>query len=240
MCRLILAIGTFDSQDIVNAAVAMASGQTANHDSPLRNHRDGWGAIWSDSASSTGLSVMRNVRPAEETAINSGICAIRTGFLAIHVRNATYPTTRGLEYTHPLQRAVDGWYFMHNGSQPTVHQMLGLEHSTFDSAEYFDYLIPASAQKMDEQSTLDRLRRIPEGGNCGNAFAVSKDRAYVIHWQSPGSLWPRYFTMHQLIEPERRIIASEVVPSIAPASNWEPVPAGTLIELTLNNGSGSL
>jgi len=235
MCRLILAAGTFDPHDIVKGAVAMALGNTANHDSPLRCHPDGWGALWSDPASPTGMSVLRDVRQADETALNSGLSAARTPFLAIHVRNATHTSTRGLQYTHPLQRSADGWYFMHNGSQPTVHKMLGLEHSTFDSAEYFDYVIPTGALKLDEQQTLHRLRRIPKGGNSGNAFAVCKARAYVIHWQTPDSPWKHYFTMHQLFEPERRVIASEVIPAIAPAKYWEPLAPDTLIELSLNN-----
>lgn len=233
MCRLILATGTFDAKDIVAGAVAMASGETANHDSPLLIHNDGWGAIWSDATSAHGLSVYRDTRPATQTAFDSGLTTLRTNFLAIHVRNATYPTTMGLAYTHPLQRSVDNWFFMHNGSQPTVHKMLGLVRSSFDSAEYFDYLIPAGARMLDENVTMERLGRIPKGGNSGNAFAVCPERAYVIHWRAPDSPWPRYFTMHQLIEPERRIVSSEIITTIAPADFWQPVASNTLIEFIL-------
>ncbi len=231
MCRLILAVGTFDAKEIVAGAVAMASGRTAAHDSPILNHPDGWGAVWSDPTSATGLSALRDVRPAAESAADSGLGSIRTDFLAVHVRNATRPTTKGISYTHPLGRPADGWYFMHNGSQPTVHRMLGLERSTFDSTEYFDYLIPAGALRLDERATRDRLRRIPPGGNSANAFAVRRGRAYVIHWQTDRLKWPRYFTMHQLVEPGRRVIASEVIPEIAPAGRWEPLPPDTVTEL---------
>jgi glutamine amidotransferase len=231
MCRLILATGTFDANEIVAGAVAMATGQTADHDSPITNHPDGWGAIWSDQRSATGLSVMRDVRPASESALDSGVGSIETNFLAIHIRRASYPTTIGLKYTHPLERSVDGWYFMHNGSQPTVYQMLGLERSTFDSAEYFDYLVPAGAVRLDMQATRDRLMKIPAGGNSANAFAMCHDRAYVINWQIDLDLWPQYFTMHQLIEPERRIVSSEIIPAIARARYWQKLPPGTLMEL---------
>lgn len=231
MCRLILATGTFDPNEIVAGAVAMAAGQTANHESSIRNHPDGWGGIWSDQRSATGLSVMRDARTAGASALDSGLGSIETNFLAIHVRSASYPTTRGLEYTHPLERPVDGWYFMHNGSLPTVYQKLGLERSTFDSAEYFDYLVPTGAVRLDLQATRDRLMRIPAGGNSANAFAMCQDRAYVINWQTNPDLWPQYFTMHQLIEPARRIVSSEIIPAIAPARYWQAVPPGTLMEL---------
>lgn len=231
MCRLIVAVGTFDPKEIIAGAVAMASGRNAEHDSTILVHPDGWGAVWRDPASATGLSVLRDVRPATESLAESGLDAIRTDLLAIHLRRASDPATRGPRFTHPLQRPADDWCFMHNGSQPTVHRMLGLERSTFDSAEYFDYLIPAGALMLDEQATLDRLREIPPGGNCGNAVAVRRDRAYVIHWRSDRDLWPRYFTMHQLVEPGRRIVASEVIPSIAPAGRWEALPPDTLMEL---------
>ncbi len=232
MCRVIVASGTFDAGAIVEAAVAMAAGQTANHDSSFVVHPHGWGAVWRDPASPHGLSALRDVRPATETALDSGLAAITTDFLAIHVRHASSPITRGLEFTHPLQRPADGWYFMHNGFAPTVHRLLGLPCSSFDSAEYFEYLVPAGAQALEPRETLARLRAIPPGGNPGNVVAVSRDRAYVVHWR-PGTGSPRYFTMHELVEPGRRIIASDVIPSLAPADRWRPVPPETVLELRL-------
>lgn len=236
MCRLIVATGTFDTRTIVEAAVAMAAGQTANHDSSFVVHPHGWGAVWRDPASPTGLSALRDIRPAVESVLESGLAGITTDFLAIHVRHASSLTTRGPEFTHPLHRSSDGWYFMHNGFAPTVHQLLGLPCSTFDSAEYFDYLVPAGAQALEPRETLERLRAIPPGGNPGNVVAVSRDRAYVVHWR-PGATSPRYFTMHELVEPGRRIVASDVVPSLAPIDRWRPIPPETVLELPLDGRS---
>ena len=233
MCRLIVATGTFDAGDIVEGAVAMAAGRTADHDSSFVVHPDGWGAVWRDPASASGLAVLRDARSATESARASGLTAVKTDFLAIHVRHANTPTTKGARFTHPLERPADGWYFMHNGFLPTVYQLLGRERSTFDSAEYFDYLIPVGTRALEERETLARLRAIPPGGNSGNAVAVPRDRAYVIHWRAVREVWPRYFTMHELVEPGRRIIASEVIPSLAPADRWRPLPPDTVTELRL-------
>jgi glutamine amidotransferase len=120
---------------------------------------------------------------------------------------------------------------MHNGSLPTVHRLLGMERSTFDSAEYFDYIVPPGAARLGARETLRRLEAIPPGGNSANAVAVRGDRAYVIHWTAPGDRWPRYFTMHQFVGRGVRVVASEVIPSIAPADRWEEVPPGTVLEL---------
>src|SRR5439155_27111590 len=141
----------------------------------------------------------------------------------------------GLQFTHPLQRSVDDWLFMHNGSQPTIHRLLGLEHSVFDSAEYFDYLIAPGATMLDRRETLDRLRAIPPGGNSANAVAVRSDRAYVIGYSSDRSLSPRYFTLHQLVEPDRHIVASDVITSLAPRVCWEAVPSDSIIEFVFDS-----
>jgi Glutamine amidotransferases class-II len=233
MCRIIMATGAFDAGEIVEGAIAMAAGQTANHDSSFVVHPDGWGAVWRDPSSASGLAVRRDARSATESALESGLATIRTDFLAIHVRHANNPTTKDARFTHPLQRSADGWYFMHNGFLPTVYRLLGLERSTFDTAEYFDYVIPAGAQGLEERETLARLRAIPPGGNSGNAVAVRGDRAYVIHWRAVREVWPRYFTMHELVEPKRRIIASEVIPSLAPADRWRELPPDTVTEFRL-------
>ncbi|MBJ6766058.1 class II glutamine amidotransferase [Myxococcaceae bacterium JPH2] len=231
MCRLILASGRFQARDILEGAVAMAVGQTARHDSPLLYHPDGWGAVWRDSTSPSGISMVRDPRPAEVTALGSDLARVQTDFLAVHVRRASLSTTRGSAYTHPLQRQSDGWHFMHNGSQPTVYQLLGRERSHFDSAEYFDYIIPPGSEALDEEETLARLRAIPTpGANSGNAIAVSPDRAYLIHWRADVRMWPRYFTMQEYTEPGLRVVASEIIPTIAPVNRWKAVPIDRVIE----------
>jgi predicted glutamine amidotransferase len=233
MCRMIVAVGTFDVEEIFAGAVAMASGLTADHDGPFTVHPDGWGAVWHDSRSPTGLGVMRGIGPVTDQVIDAlGSAVPTTDFLAIHVRRATRSTTKGPRFTHPLARS-DGWHFMHNGYLPTAHRMLGLEKSAFDSAEYFDYVIPVGAEKLDQDETLDRLRALPAGGNSGNAIAVSPDRGYLIHWRQDHDTYPRYFTMRQLIESGRHVIASEVIPAIAPPGRWDDVPADTVLEFGL-------
>jgi predicted glutamine amidotransferase len=234
MCRMILATGKFCTADIVKAMVAVARGETADHEASFSEHPHGWGAVWRDISAPSGLSVMRETTSADTSLIDSGLASVQTDFLAIHIRRTTSSTTFGPQFTHPLQRPAEDWYFMHNGSQPTVHQLLGLPFSTFDSAEYFDYLIPQGTSSLEQEEVLERLRKIPEpGSNSGNAFAIRPDCAYVIHWRSPSDTWPRYFTMHETVTPDCRIICSEIVPALAPAEQWTPLPPQILLEIPI-------
>jgi glutamine amidotransferase len=228
---MIIAVGRFNSADIVAAAVALAAGETADHDGAFTQHPHGWGALWRDPGAPGGLSALRDVRPATDS-MAAALAAIDTDFLAIHLRRSMSAQTLGPRFTHPLQRPDDHWYFMHNGSQPTVHRLLGLPESRFDSAEYFDYLIPPRSAAIDAPEALEKLRLIPEpGSNSGNAFAVRPGMAYVIHWRSPSDRWPRYFTMHELSTPDARIISSEIVPALAPAAHWRPLPPQSILEI---------
>ncbi|MFJ9606875.1 class II glutamine amidotransferase [Kitasatospora sp. NPDC101176] len=228
MCRLILASGTFDPADIVAAAVQMSRGLTADHDNATTVHAHGWGAVWRDPGSGA-LRAHRDERPAAESAPDSPVATARTDFLAIHVRNATLPENRGPAFTHPLERPGDPWYFMHNGYLPTAYRGLGLAASAFDSAEYFDYLIPPGTDRLDERTALARLRALEPGGTSGNAVAVHPDRAHLVHWSPPDTRTPRFFAMRRTTTATAQIVASETVPALAPSAAWRPVAPGTVL-----------
>jgi len=231
---MILVIGKFNTVDIVKAMVAVACGETADHEGSFSEHPHGWGAVWRDMAAPSGLSVMRETKAAKVSLLASGLTSVKTDFLAIHIRRSMSTDTFGTKFTHPLQRPMEDWYFMHNGSQPTVHQLLGLPSSTFDSAEYFDYLVPGGTSSIDRAEALERLRKIPEpGSNSGNAFAIRPDCAYVIHWRSPSDTWPRYFTMHETVSTDCRIISSEIIPALAPVEKWTPLPPQSILEIPI-------
>ncbi|MFI6015450.1 class II glutamine amidotransferase [Streptomyces sp. NPDC051243] len=234
MCRLILAQGRFESRAVLDAAVAMSCGRTADHDGPTDVHPNGWGAVWRDAGAVNGLGVHRDVRPLSESWQESPVPDLTTDFLAIHARHATLPQNHGIQFTHPLHREDElPWYFMHNGFLPTVHSLLGMESSAFDSREYFDYVIPAGADTLDAQRTRQLLDAIPPGGSSGNAIAVNPRAAYVIHWTSPPNKSPRYFTMQRLRTPDLTVISSEVIPDLAPADQWEPLEPGTVEAFSL-------
>ncbi|WP_326587650.1 class II glutamine amidotransferase [Streptomyces sp. NBC_01294] len=229
MCRLILASGDFAVADITAAALDMSCGRTAAHDNPTKVHAHGWGAVWREHEQGPGhgLRAHTDVRPMADSLHESLLPEVKTDFLAIHTRNASLESQRGLDFTHPLSRD-DGWYFMHNGYLPTAYQGLGLPASAFDSREYFDYLVPRDADGLDPAAALGKLDALAPGGNSGNAIAVHPAGAYLVHWSAPSVATPVFFAMQRLSLPGLEVIASEVVPGLAPARLWEPVAAGTV------------
>lgn len=228
MCRMILAAGTFDSADILAAAVVMSRGETADHDNATVCHRHGWGAVWRDTGSSE-LGSRRDTRPAWQGIPDGVLTGLSTDFLAVHVRNATLPEKQGVRFTHPLTRLDDDWYFMHNGYMPTVHRLLGLDRSEFDSAEYFDYLIPRGARALREEDVLERLWAVPPGGSTsGNAIAVHPSGASVVHWSPRETPTPRFFTLYEYSTPDVRIVSSERVPALAEPPLWREMAPGSV------------
>ncbi|MFI9723644.1 class II glutamine amidotransferase [Streptomyces sp. NPDC052396] len=235
MCRLIVATGEFRARDILAAAEAMSCGRTADHDGPTDVHPNGWGAVWREPDAPYGLGTHRDIRPLTDSFRQSPVPELSTGFLAVHARHATLAKNHGMAFTHPLERGGEvPWWFMHNGFLPTVHQLLGMDASEFDSREYFDYIVPDGTRVLDEKETLERLNRIPRGGSSGNAIAVNPTDAYVIHWTSPDTLSPRYFGMFRLRTDRCTVIASEVIPDLAPAEHWEPLKPDNVIRLPLD------
>jgi hypothetical protein len=233
MCRLIFARGRVPVTDVLHAALDMSTGRTADHDGPTTCHPNGWGAVWRDDDRPDGLGAHREVRCLEDSWCEAPLRGLRTDVLAVHVRHATLPHTLGPRFTHPLYRPgpPQPWYFMHNGFLPTVYRNLGLPASRFDSAEYFDYLVPPGAVALPARRTLARLRAIPPGGSSGNAIAVNPTTSYVVHWSARGNPYPRYFAMHRLRLPDLLVISSEIVPTLAAADRWEPLRPQRVFEI---------
>lgn len=235
MCRMILAMGEFSTQFVLNAALSMSEGITANHDGAIRRHLNGWGAVWRDNSATHGLSIHRDVRSIKESLIETSLYEIKTDFLAVHVRHATLVHNQGIEFTHPITRreTVVPWYLLHNGFIPTIYHKLGRERSTFDSGEYFDYIIPKNSDKFaDSFEIIEKLESLAPGGSSGNAIIVNPQRVYVIHWTSKDTPFPLYFTMHKLTTKSATFIASEVIPELAPPESWSLLAQREILELS--------
>lgn len=236
MCRLILAKGRFASDEIVAAAVMMSRGETADHEGPIRQHPNGWGAVWRSPDGDRPLLAHRDVRPIDESWRGAPVTSARTDLLVVHVRHATLAANQGLPCTHPLERPGPRgpWFLLHNGFLPTVYQCLGRERSEFDSAEYFEYLVPEAVDVLDVERSASRLRLIPPGGSSANAILINQAWAHVVHWTFEESPYPRYFTMHKLVEDDRTIISSEIIPALGPREQWIPLEQRTIVSIPIH------
>ncbi len=239
MCRLIMAVGPIRASLITSAALAMSTGRGTSHDGPTAVHPNGWGVVWRDDQHR--LRDHRDPRSIEASLTAWPHDGLHSDFIAVHVRHATLSSNIGPQFCHPLTRSAVGagseWRFMHNGFMPTVHRCLGLASSTFDSQEYFDWLVPAQASSLDHAEVISRLELIPEPYSSGNAFVINAESAHVVHWSAPHDTHPRYFTMWRTRLGETDLVASEVVADLAPAQNWTPLPAQSVTRFDLNGAS---
>lgn len=237
---MILAMGKFSTRSVLNAALAMSEGITANHNSPIRCHPNGWGAVWRSPQAPHGLFCHRDTFSFKVSFETSPLHKIKTDFLAVHVRHATLAHNQGLSCTHPISREgmSPPWYLLHNGFLPTVYQKLGRERSIFDSREYFDYIVPDKGeQTIDPIKTIEKLENLPSGGSSANAILVNPYRAYVIHWTPKDTQYRDYFTMHRLITESATFIASDIIPALAPPECWSALKWGEVLELKLGVNS---
>jgi predicted glutamine amidotransferase len=241
MCRMIMAFGRFASGQIFDSAICMSEGITAGPQAPAPCHRNGWGAVWKDPRTQR-LKLYRDTRPIAEGFRSSGLPGLETDFLAVHVRHATLPHTQGMEYTHPITRpgSRGPWFLMHNGYLPTVFRELGMAQSRFDTAEYFEYVVPRRGYLLDRDEVLSKLERLAPGSTSANAILINPNRVYVLQWFPAEARHVRYYTMHRLTTAQADIVSSEPMATLSAASGWQPLQRGDLIEFKLHSEKEAL
>lgn len=232
MCRMILAVGRFDPQQVAAAATLMSEGATAIEVGPTQVHRDGWGALYRRTSTSE-LFTYRSLRPLADGLEGLSLPSDGVDLLALHARHATLASTRGIAFTHPVSRDDSSWYLMHNGYMPTVYRELGLDHSSFDTREYFDYIVPGSDLRIDGRELLAKLERLAPGGSSANAFLFNSERAYAFNWFPPDSRYAGFYRMWSLYTDDAIYIASDPIATLGEATRWQPLPVGRLVEIHL-------
>ncbi len=233
MCRMILARGDFSVEQVIEAARAMCSGESAQHDGPIKEHPNGWGCLWLEGDQVRTLhgtgSFAKSIQEIDVSKIN-------TRFLAIHVRHATLSKNMGIEFSHPLNRTSNDtpWYLMHNGFLPTIYPHLGLESSNFDSAEYLQYIVEGiTPADITEHYLKSKMAKLAPGGSAGNAFFMTAEKAWAWQWHPDDTPFPRYFTLHKYQHQGTEYIASEQISALGEASHWHPMSNHQLHEISL-------
>lgn len=235
MCRMIMALGDFSINKIIDAAINMSEGKTATHLCPTYSHPNGWGIVWSNPKNRDNLSIYRNSESISKTIHLLPFNQISTNFLAIHVRHATIATKVGLKFTHPISsiNTAVPWYMMHNGFLPTIYKLLNLSDSNFDTREYFDYVIPNKGYQLDQDELLNKLNKLESIGTSANAIIINPYRVYIVHWMMTNLEFADYFTMYTTKTANACYIASEIQPHIAPPAQWHKLSHSSVIEFNL-------
>ena len=236
VCRMIIAQGTFSVVDVMSAARAMAAGETATHDGVIKQHLDGWGCLWITHGK---VRTLHGEGSFVEALSTMDVSSIKTRFLAVHVRHATLRENSGIKYSHPLKfdNGLGCWYLMHNGYLPTVYLHLGLKKSSFDSAEYLEYIV-GSVQSLDisEVYLTAKLSGLLPGGSSGNCFLIAGNKAWAWQWFSKDIVCADYFTMRHFKAAEVEYISSEILPFLGDEPKWRSMRNGELYQFNLIGG----
>jgi glutamine amidotransferase len=226
---MIVAVGKFDAASIVNAAVAMSQGRTADHEYPDRRHFDGWGAVYLDVQGR--LECIRDEAPISGDRAGSRLNEADGRLLVIHTRAASIKSKTGIGYVHPVQGVIAGHtaYFFHNGYAPDIFRELGYKSSSWDTRELFEWLVPALEAGDREAAVRERLEHLPASTTAVNFMLVEPARLTVCNWFMEPNPSPRYYTMHLASTAEALIVASDPVIDLAPAAQWEAVKNRTIM-----------
>lgn len=236
MCRMIIASGSFSVVDVMNAACAMAAGETVKHEGLITKHISGWGCLWIHKGR---VKTLRGAESFIDALPTLDLSVIQTDFLAVHVRHATLSRNRGIEYSHPLKRESGSrcWYMMHNGFLPTVYLNLGLSHSGFDSAEYLEYIVgPTGSAQISEEYLSSKLGQLLPGGTSGNCFLITREKAWAWQWFAQDTKCTEYFTMRHLKTDKVEYISSEIIPFLGDELQWRSMRNGELYEFNFKGG----
>ncbi|RWR03337.1 hypothetical protein ED28_03300 [[Pantoea] beijingensis] len=220
MCRMILARGDFSVADVMQAARAMSCGETAQHDGPIKQHPNGWGCLWLDEGE---IRTLHGTGTFADALPDIDFSRIKTRFLAVHVRHATLSKNSGVQFSHPLRRnsGETEWFMMHNGFLPTIYPHLGLKESRFDSAEYLEYIVDhITPGDLNQRYLSDKMAQIAPGGSAGNAFFITKEKAWAWQWHPDDTPYPHYFTLNCYQTAETTYISSETISHLGEASKW--------------------
>jgi hypothetical protein len=243
MCRMILAVGDVAGGAILDAALLMSTGEGACHEyagcrpeagRALRHH-DGWGAVYLTAEGN--YRCLKSERPIVEDEGALELRRVATRALAVHVRNASIDSKKGLDYVHPIVRDVAGRevFFFHNGFAPDVHRLLGRSESRWDSLELFDWLIAGGGADW-EAGLSERLARLPASTTAANFILAEPGRVTVCNWFPEGSPTPNYYTMHCYQGGGATVVSSEPVAGVGPLSAWRPVANRSVLTLAVPPG----
>lgn len=241
MCRMIAAVGSFDADPLIEALRTMALNENAAYEHEHRHlgpgllHDCGWGAAF---RGADGLSVHRSAKPCFEEGELAGLAetlrgtrsggpargdghggesgAARAGMLVLHARRTKRRDTIALENTHPFRAEWGGLdhAFCHNGEVRDLSQLswdpLLHPRGTTDSERLFFHLLTRLDPSGPAESVAATMSRVRDFTSL-NCLLIT-GRSVIAHARvSPGSSYPRYYTLWRGRGAGVDVVSSEIV-----------------------------
>lgn len=219
MCRMILAVGKFNTDWLIQDFLLMTSDQNEKHEKNIDKefkHGDGWGIAYLEKRE---LKIFRSTSAVYEDDQINQFRDLKTNFLILHARKASKGKVV-LENVHPFQYHLNGrqFLFFHNG---TIRDELTFEDrfrpkGTTDSERLFYYLLTNSHGQLTSALLESKLKKLKDF-TAANFILTDTDKTYAGNWYSEN---PNYYTLKVLQQPELILVASEVLPHYKKA-NWK-------------------
>jgi predicted glutamine amidotransferase len=239
MCRMIAAVGRFDTEPLARALMTMAM-----NDNPAQGHEHrqlgaefrhdcGWGAAL---RTERGFSVVRSTRPCYEDSELERIGCAHTDLAILHARRTPERETIAIENTHPFRADWTGhdYVFCHNGAVNDRRQLTWdpalATGGTIDSEELFYHVLSRFDPDAPADSVAAALKTVDDftAVNCFLAWG----RSLVAYQRmADGNEHPLYYTLWHGVGDEFEVVSSEVVDGLS--VTWSEIPPGTAIRLAL-------
>ncbi|MBN1155971.1 class II glutamine amidotransferase [candidate division KSB1 bacterium] len=225
MCRMIMAVGEFDLNTVIDGFITMALDRNEKHEHNQDQefkHRDGWGiAYWNAGL----LDVYKSTTPCYEDKKIDEFRKVQTPLVLMHARRGSRGE-RKIENVHPFR--VNGYVFFHNGTvkEPLSFNKEYLPEGDTDSEQFFFYVLSGMQDSVSISKFAEQLLKINQYSGM-NTLLSNGPVTYVTNWHAYNE---RYYTMKLLRTDKAIIISSEVLPGYA-GFEWERLRNRTIFRV---------
>ena len=237
MCRMLMAVGDFEMQPLLDGLCLMAKDQNERHeenmDKPLV-HEHGWGIIY---RSGNELKTYKSTKACFNDPKLERFQKQKTRFVALHARFASIGN-RDLNNTHPFEAQWNGekTAFCHNG---TIRNKIPYDKKfhpagTTDTEKYFFYLL-SNLNPANISVSWHKLIAGFSNYTAANAFLCRHNQAVAMN---AFTVHPLYYTMKISVSPSSLIVSSEILPNLL-NRKWEPLKNGTVIQTSFSDTNWS-
>ncbi|MBN2093555.1 class II glutamine amidotransferase [candidate division KSB1 bacterium] len=233
MCRMLLAVGKFDTPILFEGLKRMALDQNERHEENekvLFQHGDGWGMTYLHHDS---LNSYKSSQPCYQDLQFENLSKISTRFLILHSRRASKGSI-GEQNSHPFLANIenDNYFFYHNG---TIYEELPFSNhfhrsGTTDSEMFFFHILTHLKPEKPIESYKSIFKKVTNFSAVNSIFGNSQFCLLVNRYQ----INPDYYTMKISSDDHSLIVSSEIIPGL-PAKNWKKLSNGTLLKIPINN-----
>ncbi len=232
MCRMLIALGNFRTDWLIDDFILMAADRNEKHENNANEqflHGDGWGIVYEQSGE---FRLSRAITPCYEDVRFNHYRSIQSSFFMMHARKGSKGIVN-IRNVHPFREK--DYIFCHNGA---VNDELSLDDrfvpsGETDSERFFYYLL----SQMPDGRIQDQLIRPVYAKMTDytgmNTMITDGLSTYVVNWYSKN---PDYYNMKLFMNDEALIVSSEVLPHFK--GNWQKLVNRDILKI--NNSSRTI